>query len=162
MGEMWSQIGSVIASIMFVYAMFSQYFPPELRRNLSKYTNKITGYVYPYIHITFHEYTGDRFKRSEVYLAIQTYLSANSSNHAKRLKAHDIKDSKSLVLSLDDNEEVTDEFQGVKLWWTSYKSVPKNSPFSYFILIRMRRGTSRSPSIDATETSSPPLILIMW
>ena len=132
MGEMWSQVGSVIASVMFVYAMFQQYFPHDFRRYLSKYTNKIVGFVYPYIQITFQEYSGDRFKRSEVYLDIQNYLSANSSNHAKRLKAQDIKDSKSLVLSLDDNEEVTDEFQGVKLWWTSYKSVPQNNPFSYY------------------------------
>ncbi|PON59449.1 Spastin [Parasponia andersonii] len=132
MGEMWSQVGSVIASVMFAYAMFQQYFPYDLRRYLSKYTNKIVSFVYPYIHITFHEYSGDRFKRSEVYLAIQTYLSANSSTRAKRLKAHDIKDSKSLVLSLDDNEEVTDEFEGVKLWWTSYKNVPKNNSFSWY------------------------------
>ncbi|PON59450.1 Spastin [Parasponia andersonii] len=132
MGEMWSQVGSVIASLMFAYAMFQQYFPYDLRRYLSKYSNKILGFVYPYIQISFHEYSGERFKRSEVYEAIQNYLSANSSSRAKRLKAHDIKDSKSLVLSLDDNEEVNDEFQGVKLWWTSYKSVPKNNSFSLY------------------------------
>ncbi|PON31345.1 AAA-type ATPase, N-terminal domain containing protein [Parasponia andersonii] len=106
MGEMWSQVGSVIASLMFAYAMFQQYFPYDLRRYLSKYSNKILGFVYPYIQITFHEYSDDRFKRSEVYEAIQNYLSANS--RANRLKAHDIKDSKSLILSLDDNEEVND------------------------------------------------------
>ena len=132
MGEMWAQVGSIIASIMFAYAMFEQYFPYDLRRYLSKYTNKIVGYVNPYIQITFHEYPGDGFKHSEVFLAIRNYLSTNSSSRAKRLKAHDIRDSKSLVLSLDDNEEVTDEFQGVKLWWTSYKKVSKNPSFSFY------------------------------
>uniref|UniRef100_A0A803QM50 AAA-type ATPase N-terminal domain-containing protein n=1 Tax=Cannabis sativa TaxID=3483 RepID=A0A803QM50_CANSA len=93
--------------------------------------NKIVGLVYPYIHITFNEYSGDRFKRSEVYLAIQNYLSTNSTARAKRLKADDVKDTKSLVLTLADNEEVTDDFQGVKLWWTSYKA-PQNSTFSWY------------------------------
>ncbi|XP_030481444.2 AAA-ATPase ASD, mitochondrial [Cannabis sativa] len=132
MGEMMTQFGSVIASIMFGYAMFQQYFPYDLRRYLTKYTDKIVGLVYPYIHITFNEYSGDRFKRSEVYLAIQNYLSTNSTARAKRLKADDVKDTKSLVLTLADNEEVTDDFQGVKLWWTSYKSTPKNSTFSWY------------------------------
>ncbi|XP_062106725.1 AAA-ATPase ASD, mitochondrial-like [Humulus lupulus] len=132
MGEMLTQFGSIIASIMFGYAMFQQYFPYDLRRYLTKYTDKVVGLVYPYIHITFNEYSGDRFKRSEIYLAIQNYLSTNSTARAKRLKADDIKDTKSLVLTLADNEEVTDDFQGVKLWWTSYKSVPKNSSFSWY------------------------------
>ncbi|GMN42398.1 hypothetical protein TIFTF001_011611, partial [Ficus carica] len=132
MGEMWTHVGSLMASLMFAYAMFQQYFPYEFRSYFGKYSNKVLGFVYPYIHITFDEYTGERFKRSEIYMAIQTYLSANSSERAKRLKAHDIKDSKSPVLSLDDNEEVTDEFEGVKVWWTSYKNTPKNSTFSFY------------------------------
>ncbi|GMN47111.1 hypothetical protein TIFTF001_016283 [Ficus carica] len=132
MGEMWTKVGSIMASLMFVYAMFQQYFPYQFRSYFTKYSNKVVGLVYPYIQITFNEYSGDRFKRSEVFTAIQTYLSANSSERARRLKAHDIKDSKSLVLSLDDNEEVTDDFQGVKVWWTSYKSVPKNNTFSWY------------------------------
>ncbi|KAF4376630.1 hypothetical protein F8388_025501 [Cannabis sativa] len=68
----------------------------------------------------------------EVYTAIQNYLSANSSSRAKRLRANDIKDNKSLVLSLDDNEEVTEEFQGVKLWWTSSKKIPQGSSNPFY------------------------------
>ncbi|KAL5582429.1 hypothetical protein UlMin_014871 [Ulmus minor] len=129
---MWSQMGSLMATFMFVYAIVQQYFPSQFRGYFERYTNKVVSLVYPYIQITFHEYTGDRFKRSEVYLAIQNYISANSSTRAKRLKAHDVKDSKSIVLSLEDNEEVTDEFKGAKLWWTCYKSVPKNGSFTFY------------------------------
>ncbi|KAL5541655.1 hypothetical protein UlMin_009365 [Ulmus minor] len=132
MAEMWSQMGSIMATIMFVYAIIQQYLPDHFRSYFERYTTKVVSLVYPYIQITFHEYTGDRFKRSEVYISIQNYLSANSSNRAKRLKAHDLKDSKALVLSLDDNEEVTDEFNGVKLWWTSYKSSPKAGSFPFY------------------------------
>ncbi|KAH7532585.1 hypothetical protein FEM48_Zijuj04G0037000 [Ziziphus jujuba var. spinosa] len=133
MGELWSQVGSIMASLMFVYALFKQYFPYQIRGYLERYSNKLVNLVYPYIQITFHEYSDERFKRSEVYGAIRTYLGAcPSSSKAKRLKAHDIKDNKSLVLSMDDNEEITEEFQGVKVWWTSCKHVTKSTSFSYY------------------------------
>ncbi|XP_061345320.1 AAA-ATPase ASD, mitochondrial-like isoform X3 [Gastrolobium bilobum] len=112
-GQIWSQLGSITASIMFVYAMFEKFFPPHLRIYVSKYTQKFTGLMYPYIQIKFPEFSGERLKRSEAYSAIQTYLSANSSQSAKRLKAEVVKDSQTpLVLSMDDNEEINDEFQG--------------------------------------------------
>ncbi|XP_062009980.1 AAA-ATPase ASD, mitochondrial-like [Rosa rugosa] len=132
MGEMWPQLGSVIASAMFAYAMFQQYFPYQLRGPIEKYTQKLFGYVYPYIHISFDEYSGEWRTRSELFTTIQSYLSTKSSTEAKRLKAQDVKDSKSLVLAMDDNEEVTDEFQGIKLWWASRKNAPIQSSFSFY------------------------------
>ncbi|KAK9925159.1 hypothetical protein M0R45_033494 [Rubus argutus] len=136
MGAMWPQLGSLIGSVMFAYAIFQQYFPYELRRPIQKYTQKLFGFLYPYIQISFDEYSGGnndwRRKRSEVYAAIQSYLSTKSSTEAKRLKAQDVKDNNSLVLAMDDNEEVTDEFQGIKLWWTLTKSAPRQPSFSIY------------------------------
>ncbi|KAH0969135.1 hypothetical protein GBA52_029007 [Prunus armeniaca] len=131
-GELWTQLGSVTASMMFAYAMFKQFFPDDLGNILEKYTQKLVGYVYPYIQISFDEYTVEFLRRSEVYSSIQSYLSTKSSTRAKRLKAHDVKGSKALVLGMDDNEEVTDEFQGIKLWWVSMKSASKKSSFSFY------------------------------
>ncbi|KAH7532586.1 hypothetical protein FEM48_Zijuj04G0037100 [Ziziphus jujuba var. spinosa] len=97
-------------------------------------SNKLENLVYLYIQITFNEYTYECFKPSEIYDAIRTYLTASpSSSRAKRLKAHDIKDNNSLVLSIDENEEITKEFQGVKVWWTSCKHVTKSISFSYYL-----------------------------
>ncbi|XP_061345315.1 AAA-ATPase ASD, mitochondrial-like isoform X1 [Gastrolobium bilobum] len=125
-GQIWSQLGSIMASIMFVYAMFEKFFPSHLRIYVSKYTQKFTGLIYPYIKIKFPEFSGERLKRSEAYSAIQTYLSANSSQSAKKLKAEVVKDSQTpLVLSMDDNEEINDEFQGVKVWWTANSTTPR-------------------------------------
>ena len=132
-GELWSQLGSIMASIMFVYAMFDKFFPPNLRLYFLKYTNKITHFMYPYIHIKFHELSGERLKQSETYKIIQTYLSENSSQRARRLKAEVVKDSQTpLVLSMDDNEEIIDEFNGVKVWWTSTYTTSKSQSFSYY------------------------------
>ncbi|XP_021808776.1 AAA-ATPase ASD, mitochondrial-like [Prunus avium] len=132
MGEMGPQLGSVIASVMFVCTIFRQYLPPQLRYYVDKYSHKLVKLFYPYIQITFDEYTTEFRKRSEVYSAIQSYLSTKSSTSARRLKAHDVKDSKSLVLGVDDNEEVTDEFQGIKLWWVLIKREPRQTSFSFY------------------------------
>ncbi|CAN6708691.1 unnamed protein product [Malus baccata var. baccata] len=126
----FANFGSVIGGLMFVWAIFQQYFPYELRRHVEKYSQRMVGYVYPYIQITFNEFTGERLMRSEAYSAIENYLSSKSSTQAKRLKG-DIKNNQSLVLSMDDHEEVDDEFKGVKVWWASGKYIAKQQTVSY-------------------------------
>ncbi|CAK9170023.1 unnamed protein product [Ilex paraguariensis] len=132
MGEMFGQLGSLIAGFMFVRAIFEQYFPSHLKTHFEKHTQKLYNFFYPYIQVTFNELTGERLKRSEAYSAIETYLSSNSSSQAKRLKADIGSNSQSLVLSMDDHEEVTDEFQGVKVSWASGKNISKTQSFSLY------------------------------
>ncbi|XWS44263.1 hypothetical protein CRYUN_Cryun15aG0029700 [Craigia yunnanensis] len=129
-GETWSNLGSTMAAIMFMYAMFRQYFPPQLQDYIFRYSKKLSNFMHPYIHVTFDEFTSEGMKKSEAFSAIQNYLSGNSSAYAKRLKADVVKDSQSLVLSMDYNEEITDEFNGVKVWWAA-SSTPKIQQFSF-------------------------------
>ncbi|XWS32829.1 hypothetical protein CRYUN_Cryun22dG0023600 [Craigia yunnanensis] len=129
---MWSYVGSATATLMFIYAMFQQYFPYQLRDHIERYGRKLVTFAYPYTQITFDEFTGERMKRSEAFSAIQIYLSSKSSASAKRLKADVVKDSQSVVLSMDYNEEVIDEFQGVKVWWAASRSIPKTQQFSFY------------------------------
>ncbi|RDX69279.1 AAA-ATPase ASD, mitochondrial, partial [Mucuna pruriens] len=124
-GDMFGHIGSIIGSLMFVWAMFKQFFPYQLSNQIEKYSQRLVSFVYPYIQITFHEFTGERLMRSEAYSAIENYLSLKASTQAKRLKADIGKNNQSLVLSMDDHEEVADEFNGVKLWWASGKHISK-------------------------------------
>ncbi|CAK8533581.1 unnamed protein product [Lathyrus sativus] len=132
-GEIWSQLGSIMASIMFVYAMFDKFFPPHLHGYFLKYTNKFSNLFYPYIQIKFDELAGEKLKHSETYKIIQTYLSSHSSKGARKLKAEVVKDSQTpLVLSMDDNEEIVDEFNGIKVWWTAYHTTSKSQSFSYY------------------------------
>lgn len=129
-GDMVAQIGSIIASLMFIWAIFQQYFPYQLRNQIEKYTQKLATFIYPYIQITFNEFTGERLMRSEAYSSIENYLSTKASTQAKRLKGDIAKNNQALVLSMDDHEEVSDEFNGVKLWWASGKNVSKPNSFS--------------------------------
>lgn len=128
---MLASFGSVIASIVFFWAIFQQYFPNHLRSHFEKYTQRIITLVYPYIQITFNETTGERFMRSEAYVAIENYLSSNSSKQAKRLKADMLKNNQSLSLSMDEHEEVADEYKRVKVWWAFGKNVSKQPTFSF-------------------------------
>ena len=129
---MIAHLGSIIASLMFIWAVFQQYFPYEFRSYIGKYSKRLVSFVYPYIQITFNEFTGERLMRSEAYSAIENYLSSTTSLQAKRLKADIVKNNQSLVLSMDDHEEVADEFGGEKLWWASGKHIAKTQSFSFY------------------------------
>ncbi|KAJ9135204.1 hypothetical protein P3X46_032413 [Hevea brasiliensis] len=137
--EMWTQLGSAIAGLMFVWAMYDRYFPYQLRGYVERYSHKLVALVFPYFQIIFDEYTGEDMMRSEVYAAIQSYLSANSSMRAKRLKADVVKDSQSVLLTMDDHEEITDDFNGIKVWWTSIKNNPNKQSFSFYPELDERR-----------------------
>ncbi|KAG7022239.1 AAA-ATPase ASD, mitochondrial, partial [Cucurbita argyrosperma subsp. argyrosperma] len=132
MGELWTQVGSLMATTMFIWAIVNRYFPHQFQSHIKRYLHKLIAFLYPYITITFPEFTGEHLRRSEAFTAIQNYLQSKTSIHAKRLKAEVVKDSKSLVLTMDDNEEVLDEYKGVKIWWTSTKNIPKTQSFSIY------------------------------
>ncbi|KAK1561928.1 hypothetical protein Q3G72_003259 [Acer saccharum] len=132
MGELGTNVGSVLASVMVVWAIFKDHFPYRLRGHIEKYIQKLVRFVYPYIEITFHELAGERLKRSEAFSAIQNYLSTKATSKASRFKADVVKDSKSLVLTMDDHEEVPDEFNGVKVWWVLNKHENKSRSISYY------------------------------
>jgi len=131
MTEMWTTMGSTLASFMFIWAIIRQYCPYQLLRFFEKYSHRIMDYFYPYIRISFHEFLGDRLKRSDAYGAVEAYLSANTSKSAKRLKAEIGKDSTNLVLTMDEYERVTDDYKGVKVYWVCSKvmSQPRSMPY---------------------------------
>ncbi|XP_062106721.1 AAA-ATPase ASD, mitochondrial-like [Humulus lupulus] len=138
--ESLAQLGSYLGGLMFLWAIFQQFFPNQLRNYLEKYSLRFASHLYPYIQIRFNELTGERLMRSEAYSAIENYLSTNSSLHAKRLKADVVKNNnQSLVLSMDDHEEVVDEFQGAKLWWASGKNNSKTQTVSFYQVSDERR-----------------------
>ncbi|XP_052188493.1 AAA-ATPase ASD, mitochondrial-like [Diospyros lotus] len=129
-GEVFGKLGTAFTGLMIIWAMFQQYFPLRIRDEIEKYAHKLVSLVYPYVKITFHEFTGDRFERSKAYANIERYLGANSTTTAKRLRADMVSDSHSPVLSMDDHEEISDHFRGIKIWWASSKNRPSNQTIS--------------------------------
>ncbi|GAA0162464.1 hypothetical protein LIER_18553 [Lithospermum erythrorhizon] len=133
MSEIFTQFGSSVATLMFLYTMYQNYFPNQLRNQIKRYSKKFTSFFYPYIQITFNEFEGDSwFERSKAFSSIERYLGKNSSSQAKRLKARVLRESEVVVLSMDDYEEVNDEFEGVKLWWASSQIPPNRQSISFY------------------------------
>ncbi|RVW46645.1 AAA-ATPase ASD, mitochondrial [Vitis vinifera] len=93
----------------------------ESKDMFGKILSKLVNFFNPYIEITFNEFTGQRGMRSEAYKDIQNYLGYNSTRQASRLKGSLVKNGRSLVLGIDDYEEVVDVFEGVQVWWISGK-----------------------------------------
>ncbi|PIA62911.1 hypothetical protein AQUCO_00200727v1 [Aquilegia coerulea] len=121
--KIFIKFGSILKSIMFLYTMIQQFVPYAIQSKFEKfvheligqYVHTLLGYWNPNIQITFHEFVGEHMERSKAYTAIQSYLS-KFSNQAKRLKADVGRNSTNVVLSMDDHEEVPDEYEGVKLF----------------------------------------------
>ncbi|KAI3464013.1 hypothetical protein Pfo_020676 [Paulownia fortunei] len=135
MPETWGTLGSAVLTFIFFWDMFRRYCPPELRRYLEKCTKRLSGFLNPYLQISIHEYLGSHLKPHEAYGIVEAYLSVYSSKDAKRLKAEMARDNDNkLMLSMDEYEKTTDEFNGVQVQWASGKaSTPQQSmSLSYF------------------------------
>ena len=132
---MWTELSATISSLAVVFFMFEKYlnyFPYTIRGYAERNFRKVVNFVNPYVAISFHEFTSERLKRSDAFFAIQNYLSTSSTENAKRLKADVVKESQSVVLSMEDYEEVTDVFNGVRVWWASGKIPPQSKSISWF------------------------------
>ncbi|KAI8528407.1 hypothetical protein RHMOL_Rhmol12G0146800 [Rhododendron molle] len=125
MAEMWTTVGSTMASFMFVWTIIRQYCPYEVRQLLEKWMQRLMSFFNPYIHVSIHEFMGTRLNRSEAYAAVEAYLSTNSVKSAKRLKLEMEKDSNKIVLTMDEYQKVKDEFQGAEISWASRTKSPK-------------------------------------
>ncbi|XP_031092828.1 AAA-ATPase At3g28580-like [Ipomoea triloba] len=115
------RVGTAIASFLFMWDMIRRHLPPELRRVLERWTYKLRIFFNPYVQISINEYMSRNLKPHDAYAAVEAYLSVNSVKEAKRLKAEMITGADKLVLSMDENEKVNDEFHGAKVQWISGK-----------------------------------------
>lgn len=114
-----TELGSKLAGLMFIWGTIQQFFPYPLRKRIDYLWNKVGNYFYPYVQITIDEFSNG--KSNEIYSQINSYLGSKSvKKDAKFLRVEKSKNSKSFAVSLDEGEEITDEFQGAKLVWRSY------------------------------------------
>lgn len=119
MAETFSDVLSKLAGLSFFLGTIQQLFPNKLRVFLENLLAKLLNYFHPYVQITFHEYNSG--VHNEAYYFIKTYLGTKSSKQSRSLKADKSENSKSVTISLDEGEEITDVFQGIQLKWKAYK-----------------------------------------
>ncbi|KAF3785539.1 ATP-dependent zinc metalloprotease [Nymphaea thermarum] len=127
----WASWGSVLASFMFVFA--TDYLPFSPRSLLMKVSHRLFDLLYPYAEIRIDEMGQERWYRStsKIFELITVYLAANTSKSARRMRANLDKDTENLKLSMDEHQQITDQFQGVTVWWSSNTTSSPSSPFFY-------------------------------
>ncbi|XP_037469829.1 AAA-ATPase ASD, mitochondrial-like [Triticum dicoccoides] len=130
--ERWAGLGSVVATLIFLWSVVQNYVPPTFRLYLTTWAAKLAACFNPYLEITISEYGAERFQRSDFFLAVKAYLSDACARRAHKLKAELGKDSKNLRVSVDDHEEVTDDFFGITIWWYASKRQSKANVISLY------------------------------
>lgn len=75
---------------------------------------------------------------SEVYEAVQTYLSSLSSSAAERLKLKKPRNSKEFTFSMDNNQRIEDKFEGMKVRW-AFHSIERKTTSSWNVAFDEKR-----------------------
>ncbi|CAN0924378.1 AAA-ATPase ASD, mitochondrial [Linum grandiflorum] len=135
--KLFTNLGSSILGLIVAWNMLEKYLPDQLRGLFSRYARTLFVFFNPYIRIRFPEFTsGNRFRRNQAYVLVHNYLSLHSSSlssSAKSLKADALqKDGNTLQFSIDEGEEVVDEFAGVKVWWAFRTVGPKQQSINLY------------------------------
>ncbi|XP_078150962.1 AAA-ATPase ASD, mitochondrial-like [Carex rostrata] len=120
----WAGTGSAMASFLFVWAIVRNHMPKELHFFISTTFRKAFSFLNPFNHIKLHEYDGKHMRKDELYSAAEAYLSSACLEHARRLKAELRRKNDRPFITIDENEEVTDTFCGVTVWWHASKQLP--------------------------------------
>ncbi|GFP85405.1 probable mitochondrial chaperone bcs1-b [Phtheirospermum japonicum] len=140
MDYVWGLFGPEISSFMFTIATIQSLIPNQLKSIVDRLWHKLLSYFCnAYIHITFDEYSSGCNGRSKAYAAIETYLTSNISAHAESLKAYMPDGTRRVALSMDDDEEVFDFYNGVRVSWVRTTTYPKSNIISYGARQEVRR-----------------------
>ncbi|GLJ34244.1 hypothetical protein SUGI_0688090 [Cryptomeria japonica] len=114
--EMWSNLGTLTATIFFLATMARKYLPRELYENFREPLRRIARFLSPYIILVIEENEGIRI--SDLYESVQIYLSTLSSSAAARLKLSKPQKATAFTFTMDKGQQIMDEFQGFNAWWT--------------------------------------------
>ncbi|CAO2200227.1 unnamed protein product [Urochloa humidicola] len=128
MAELWSAI--VVPVLAFLLGLVTVVMNQS---RIKLFMNTIIAYFSSYEHITIPEYGAERFRRSELFVAVEAYLSDDTRAHAARkLKAELSGDKKGPQVSIDDDQEIVDtSFDGLTLWWYAETEFPRSNVFSH-------------------------------
>jgi hypothetical protein len=116
--EKWVGFGSAMAGFGLLWSRMPEHFHDEARHIISSLVPMVMSYFNPYEQITISEYGEERFRRNKMFDAVSTYLRRACLDHARKLKAElgNIKEDDPLI-SLGENQEVVDNFDGARMWW---------------------------------------------
>lgn len=89
-------------------------------RHSRRLSRRLAAILDPDLTVTVAEYDGGRMRRSDAYKEAKAYLeqaTREARGGVRHLKAEPDKDPDRLLLSMDDDEEITVEFRGAVVTW---------------------------------------------
>uniref|UniRef100_A0A803M1D3 ATPase AAA-type core domain-containing protein n=1 Tax=Chenopodium quinoa TaxID=63459 RepID=A0A803M1D3_CHEQI len=93
---------------------------------LSRYARQLFDVLSPYIHLYIDEFSNKvNLYKNDDFTSIQAYLAENGSKNAKRLRLPYLFGEKR-ILCMDVDKEMTDNFDGITVWW-KFRSRKKTS-----------------------------------
>ncbi|KAK3126616.1 hypothetical protein QOZ80_7AG0559390 [Eleusine coracana subsp. coracana] len=144
--EQFTDLWSSLAGLLFIWSMLRPYLPLRfLDRFAGGFLRRHARRLDPYLTVTVAEFDGaERLKRGEVYDQAKAYLAHRCSRRARSLRAERAPRGGSnsnnnsaggggdrFVLTLGDNEEVTDEFRGATVWWHAVAASRRAGSYYY-------------------------------
>ncbi|CAM0151370.1 unnamed protein product [Urochloa decumbens] len=124
--EKWVGFGSAMAGFGLLWSRMPEHVHDEARHIISSLVPMLMSYFNPYEQISISEYGEDRFRRNKMFDAVSTYLRSTCLDVASNLTAELGDKSKDhLLINLDENQEVVDNFQGARMWWRLYPKSAK-------------------------------------
>jgi len=139
--EKWVGFGSAMAGFGLLWSRMPKHVHDEARHIISSLVPMVMSYFNPYEQITFSEYGEERFRRNKFFDAISTYLRSECLDHASKLKA-ELGSKYDPLISLDENQEVVDNFDGARMWW---RLCPKSAKNKGGTVISLFAGDSDEP-----------------
>ncbi|GAV58238.1 AAA domain-containing protein/AAA_assoc domain-containing protein [Cephalotus follicularis] len=118
-----STVASAAATAMVIRSIAKDFVPCELRDYIFSQFKTLIASFTSELTIVIDEYDG--LNHNDIYNAAKLYLEPTSQTNAKRIKATLGKKESKITISLDGNEEIIDNSNGVKLKW---KFVTKKVP----------------------------------
>ncbi|KAF3785540.1 HYPER-SENSITIVITY-RELATED 4 protein [Nymphaea thermarum] len=130
-GMTWTSWGSVLASFMFMAAFAKDYLPFSPQALFMKVSHRLFDLLYPYAEIRIDEMGQERWylTTTKIFELITVYLAANTSKSARKMRANLDNDTENLKLSMDEHQQITDEFQGITVWWSSHTTSHRSSSY---------------------------------
>ncbi|CAL5098405.1 unnamed protein product [Urochloa decumbens] len=125
--EKWVGFGSAMAGFGLLWSRMPEHVHDEARHIISSLVPMLMSYFNPYEQISISEYGEDRFRRNKMFDAVSTYLRSTCLDVASKLKAEvGNKSNDDPLISLDEDQEVLDNFNGARVWWRLCPKSTKN------------------------------------
>ncbi|MED6205741.1 hypothetical protein PIB30_020528 [Stylosanthes scabra] len=113
--KMISTVASIAASAMLIRSTAHDFIPHEILHFFSSQIHGIRLHFSSQFTIVIQEFQG--VTRNQVYEAAEAYLGSKGTLSALRVKAGKSDEDKKLAFFVDKNQEVCDDFEGIKVRW---------------------------------------------